>query len=186
MRMNQCLEFVLQTFNRNPSHIYIYIYITCCVCFSRFYFLKLVTLLHFIPAIAPNGIHSSFTSHSHTLTNSSFVPSPFFLYSYSTLAARLIPRQSSFPSTFPTLGQTYISTPSFTHFPILSSPGIYAEQLFFISIQALITFRLRQYGPNREHNFRSWLWSLWVILPSSRERGNCSCDGRNEYKFSEV
>jgi hypothetical protein len=139
-------------------------------------FLFLLFLLHFIPAIAPYGIHSSFSTSPCTRKHTDFLllPSPSSRYSYSTLAARLIPRQSSFPSTFPALGLTYISTPYSTHIPILSSPGIYAEQLYFISIRALITFRLSKPGANKDiiYTIRTQLW-LSCLYCSALESGKC-------------
>jgi hypothetical protein len=160
-------------------------FISCCVCFSCFSFFKLVTLLHFIRAIAPYGIHSALHTHTQAF---SLLPSPSSLYSYSTLAARLIPRQSSFPSTFLALDLTYISTPYFTHIPILSSPGIYAEQLFFISIRALIVFWLGKPCANRDldYNIRSQLWVSWVLLLSSGKQGSVALMNRTNSELSNI
>lgn len=118
MRMNLYQKFVPQTFEWKPSYIY-------RICFSGLSFLKLVTLLHFIRLLHPMGfLPPLLYTHTFFVRALTF---PTFLYSYSTLATGLIPRQSSLPGTFPALGPTYISAPCFTHIPILSSPGIYAN-----------------------------------------------------------
>jgi hypothetical protein len=60
------LKFVLQIFDRNLS-LFLFFFISSSVCFSCFSFFKAVTLLHFIPAIAPDGIHSCTTApYTHT------------------------------------------------------------------------------------------------------------------------
>lgn len=133
IRTYRCLKFVLQIFSINPFsslsfHILLHLFLSLLSLFM------LVALLHFILIIAPHGILFTFIPFPYN--TSTHIPT-IYVYSYSTLVPGLIPSQSSFPSTFSTLGLTHICTSYLTPIPKCSSHSNQAEPFFFHLYQRL-------------------------------------------------
>jgi hypothetical protein len=124
----------------------------------------------FHPATTPNGFPSSFTLHSHILRSCTHFPDlPLFLFHpcyRSNPQAIFSPWHVS--CVRPNL---YLRALFHTYSYTLQSRDL-REQLFFISIQALVTARPVQYGYNRDigYNIRGRLWSLWAKVLSSEKK----------------
>lgn len=124
IRTYRCLKFVLQICSKK---LVLHFFISRCVSLFSFSFFMLVSLLHFIPSIAPYGIHSTLFPNTQKFSFPTLTILTQFLFHP---CCRYNPQPIFVSDRVFYEVLTYVSMAYFTHIPIFQSLDIYTKQFF--------------------------------------------------------